>query len=79
MAEAMTKDKWLIDPRTSRVMPVWDMIMLMSLLFTTLVSPYEVSAAPHHATRRPQQTPADPADACETCRPMDLLSNRVRS
>ena len=43
MAKALTKEKWIIDPRTSQLMPYWDMVMLMSLLFTMLISPYEVA------------------------------------
>ena len=33
----------IIDPRKSKFMPMWDVVMLASLLFTALVTPYEVT------------------------------------
>ncbi len=38
----MMKSRFLIDPRTSRFVPVWDICMLVSLAFTMIFTPYEV-------------------------------------
>lgn len=35
--------KWLIDPRTSKRMGYWDFTTVMALLFTALVTPFEVA------------------------------------
>ena len=34
---------FLIDPRHSKVMGAWDIIMLVALMFTAIVTPYEVT------------------------------------
>ena len=34
---------FLIDPRHSKVMGAWDLIMLFALMFTAIVTPYEVT------------------------------------
>ena len=36
-------DKWMIDPRTSKFMPVWDIIIFVALAFTATVTPMEVT------------------------------------
>ena len=36
-------NEYLLDPRNSRLMPIWDIVMLCCLLFTALVTPYEVT------------------------------------
>jgi hypothetical protein len=41
-AMEMQKTGWVIDPRHSAVMPKWDVTVLLSLLFTAIVSPVEV-------------------------------------
>eukprot|EP00966_Prymnesium_polylepis_P255002 5892037-Prymnesium_polylepis.1 len=42
--KAMTAAQgWVIDPRNSRYMPMWDMVMLVALLFVAFVTPYEVT------------------------------------
>ena len=42
-AAGMRQRGWVIDPRKSRFMPVWDIIMLLAMLFTALYTPYEIS------------------------------------
>ena len=37
------KSQFLIDPRTSKFVPRWDMATFVALFFTALVTPYEVS------------------------------------
>jgi len=37
---------WLIDPRNSRYVPYWDLVMLTALLFTAFVTPYEIVFLP---------------------------------
>ena len=54
---------WMIDPRKSKFMPIWDVVMLAALAFTAIVTPFEVTfidegAVPklqglEHGTRRP--------------------------
>ena len=34
---------FLIDPRHSKVMRAWDLIMLFALMFTAIITPYEVT------------------------------------
>lgn len=36
----------LVDPRTSKLLPYWDMIISLSILFTAFVTPYEVAFLP---------------------------------
>ena len=56
--------KWLIDPRTSKRMGYWDFTTVMALLFTALVTPFEVAflepVTPPEALgpRRTQTAPA---------------------
>ena len=38
----MYKPKYLLDPRGSKFMPVWDIVMMFALSFTAIVTPYEV-------------------------------------
>lgn len=45
-AEALAeiyKGSSVIDPRRSRFMPVWDVVMLVALFFTATVTPFEVT------------------------------------
>eukprot|EP00966_Prymnesium_polylepis_P122661 2835949-Prymnesium_polylepis.1 len=42
-ANAMQSGGFVIDPRNSRFMPVWDIIMLGALSFVAIVTPYEVT------------------------------------
>ena len=35
--------KWVVDPRRSKLMPIWDIVMLVALLFTAIFTPYEVT------------------------------------
>ena len=35
--------KYVIDPRRSKLMPMWDIVMLVALLFTCIFTPYEVT------------------------------------
>ena len=37
------KGTTVIDPRRSRFMPMWDVVMISSLLYTAVVTPYEVT------------------------------------
>ena len=37
------KGSLIIDPRKSKFMPTWDIVMIASLLFTSIVTPYEVT------------------------------------
>ena len=39
---AMQRSRYVIDPRHSRYMPFWDIAMLIAMLFTALVTPFEV-------------------------------------
>ena len=39
----MQKVGWVIDPRKSRILPKWDLLMVTALLFTALVTPVEVA------------------------------------
>ena len=39
----MQKVGWVIDPRKSRILPKWDLLMVSALLFTALVTPVEVA------------------------------------
>ena len=41
-----TKAWWLIDPRTSKHIPKWDALMSLAIIFTALVTPFEVSFLP---------------------------------
>ena len=43
---AYHKSKYLIDPRTSVRLPYWDGISALALLFTAIVTPYEVAFLP---------------------------------
>ena len=36
-------DAWTIDPRRSCWVPVWDLVMLVAMVFTATVTPYEVA------------------------------------
>jgi len=36
-------NEWMIDPRTSKFMPVWDIIIFVALAFTATVTPMEVT------------------------------------
>lgn len=38
--------KWQIDPRTSKAMPFWDSLTSLAIVFTALVTPYEVAFLP---------------------------------
>lgn len=40
------RDSYIIDPRSSHFMPYWDLTMLLALLFTATVTPYEVAFLP---------------------------------
>jgi len=42
-AKAAAHTGFVIDPRNSPLMPVWDMIMLMALSFVSVVTPFEVT------------------------------------
>ena len=46
-AREMQKVGWVIDPRHSTYLPKWDLIMVLSLLFTVVVTPVEVPPAVH--------------------------------
>lgn len=48
------KPRWVIDPRHSKAMQVWDVVIVSVLLFTALVTPVEVSFLP------PPETASDP-------------------
>ena len=37
------EDRFLLDPRSNRWMPMWDLVMLFALLFTAIWTPYEVT------------------------------------
>lgn len=37
---------WLIDPRYSRCVPIWDGVVAFALLFTAIITPYEVALLP---------------------------------
>ena len=39
----MQKVGWVIDPRKSKILPKWDLMMVTALLFTALVTPVEVA------------------------------------
>lgn len=39
--------KYLIDPRSSRLMGIWDVITLTALVFTALITPFEVAFILH--------------------------------
>ena len=41
-AKAMRERGMVIDPRRSRFMPIWDMVMLCAMVFTALFTPFEV-------------------------------------
>jgi potassium voltage-gated channel Eag-related subfamily H protein 7 len=41
---------WIIDPRTTRYLPLWDVLMVLALLFTATVTPYELSFLPEPDT-----------------------------
>jgi hypothetical protein len=41
-ARGLQRNAWVIDPRRSTFMPVWDLIMVHAMLFTALVTPVEV-------------------------------------
>ena len=45
-ANDIKKNQWLIDPRTSKRLPYWDGTSAFALLFTALVTPYEVAFLP---------------------------------
>ena len=38
-----TRNKWLIDPRYSTFSQIWDVVTMLALVFTALVTPFEVS------------------------------------
>ena len=42
-ARRQTRPWYILDPRTSARLPVWDCVTMTALLFTALVTPYEVS------------------------------------
>ena len=46
MTADLTEDKWLIDPRRAKWMTYWDIIVMLALLFTAIVTPMEVSFMP---------------------------------
>ena len=45
-AKKMARAKHLIDPRTSKYIGYWDLVTGLALLFTALVTPWEVAFAP---------------------------------
>ena len=53
VVEIEYEDPTLIDRRTSKRMPYWDIIMILSLLFAATVTPYEVT----YLTEGPCVTP----------------------
>jgi len=42
-AREMQRTGWIIDPRSSKLMPKWDIVILVALCFTALVTPVEVA------------------------------------
>ena len=38
-----TRNKWLIDPRYSTFSQIWDVVTMLALVFTAIVTPFEVS------------------------------------
>ena len=40
------KSRLLVDPRTSRFLPIWDGVISLAIIFTAFVTPYEVSFLP---------------------------------
>ena len=42
-AQTMKRSKYVIDPRISKFMPWWDMAMVAALVFTLVVTPFEVA------------------------------------
>ena len=43
LEEAAAKSKYLVDPRTSPYLSVWDGVTALALVYTALVTPYEVA------------------------------------
>lgn len=41
--EQRSRPKWLVDPRTSTMLPYWDVATTVAILFTAIVTPYEVA------------------------------------
>ena len=45
MRSARLTPKWMIDPRYSKFSQHWDLITMFALIFTAIVTPYEVPRA----------------------------------
>jgi hypothetical protein len=48
LAKKRRRDRWkiVIDPRKSQFMSLWDVVMMLSLLYLSLVTPFEVAFLP---------------------------------
>jgi len=55
------KKWWIIDPRQSRIMPYWDAVTGVALVFTALVTPFEIGMLP------PAESANDPLFIINRC------------
>jgi|TARA_B110001469_G_scaffold63979_1_gene61275 hypothetical protein len=62
-AKQINKPWYQIDPRTSKLMSIWDSVTGMALIFTALVTPFEV------AFLEAAESPLEPLFIVNRCMP----------